>query len=86
MYRSSPFRSTLNTGYISNNSGGLKGGLEASLRGRLRGALKAGYLKVTIRGRGFRVTLRGGLSSRYVQERLQGWYLKGGFQVLSAGA
>ena len=78
MYRSSPFRGTLN--------GGLKGGLEASLRGRLRGALKAGYLKVTIRGRGFRVTLRGGLSSRYFQERLQGGYLEGGFEILSAGA
>ena len=86
MYRSSPFRSTLNTAYISNNSGGLEGGLEASLRGRLRGALKAGYLKVTIKGRGFKVTLRRGLSSRYLQERLQGGYLKGGFQMLLAGA
>ena len=86
MYRSSPFRSTLNTGYISNNSGGLKGGLEASLRGRLRGALKAGCLKVSIRGRGFRVTLRRGLSSRYLQGGLQAGYRKGGFQILSAGA
>ena len=43
MYRSSPFRSTLNMGYISNNSGGLKGRLEASLREvTLRRGLKGG--------------------------------------------
>ena len=84
MYRSSPFRGTLNTGYNSNNSDGLKGGLEASLTGRLpKGGLKRGYLKVTIRGGGFRVTLRRDLSSRYLQAGLQGGYLKGGFQALS---
>ena len=82
MYRSSPGRSTLNTGYISNNSVGRKGRLEASLRGEvtlkgakghLKGGLKGGYLKVTIRGRVFRVTLRGGgLKRGYLNGRLPG--------------
>ena len=74
MYRSSPSRSTLNTGYISNNSGGLQGGLEATL-------IKGGCLKVTIRGWGF----TGGLRFQVPSGGLEGGYFKGGVRYLQRG-